>query len=1377
MSDELTDLPLIAEKLPQGPWLVVAPQPSDETFGLGGTLLLAAGAGIVADVVFLGGGDPDEDEDAAVGREQEALAAARALGVRNVYFWHAQAWQAQDLPSSIDRLAGLLASAQPGCLFFPAPGEPRPGCRAASAIAWEALRKAGFTAEPWSYEISAPGPANRLIDISQAASRKRDAMGLYAGPAALRAHAERAMGLNQARAWPLPPEASHAEAFFAWPKEDRPLDAMVLELHTRTLERAREAEDGNVSVIVRTKNRPKSLQKAIASVAAQTQGGIELVVVNDGGEDVGRLVEQYATGNIRRAVYHDLQPGRGRAAAANAGLDLATGKYLIFLDDDDWFLPEHLENLRAALESAPNLVAAYGNTTCVAWQDGAWKTLFEFNNPYDPARLVYENYLPIHSVMFRKAAIDAQCRPPLDLDIYEDWAFWLLLSQKGPFGHVDKPGAIYRTGEHSGLGVPGADRDLSRDFPAYVQWARKHWTDEQALSLVRQADSLKALKKQRAELERRLEQDIERQNQLTAERDGQIAGLSEALAGRERQIAELGTALAGRDDQIAGLTEALADGSEQLSKLGILLAERENRLAGFVQALEAMRQSTSWKVTWPLRQGRQALVWSARLLFDALRPGLWFFMRHAYHWVPLPGRHRTALQSLAYRRFPGVFAGTPSFELWRTNQIVIANKMPFPRNADAKANSPGLEAAPPEPAANSAPAKAAPPPFQVPTRATPAASIIIPVYGQIDYTLQCLRSLAALATQIAYEVIVVDDCSPDDTREALKSVSGICVLSNETNLGFIRSCNRGAKLAKGEFLVLLNNDTEVLEGWLDALIGTFADFPAAGLVGSKLLYPDGRLQEAGGLIWNDASGWNFGRLDDSRKPEYNYVRDADYCSGASIAIRRALFEQLGGFDERYIPAYYEDTDLAFAVRQAGYRVLYQPASALIHYEGITSGTDLQSGAKAYQVSNRLKFLDKWADTLATHGNPGEQPFLCRDRQARGRILVVDATTPTPDQDSGSLDAFFLHKMLIDLGYKVTFVPDNYVIIDGYTEKLQQIGVECLYMPYVPKLQPYLQVHGKAFDIVILHRAWTAHKHIKSVKRYCPQAKVIFNTVDLHYLREERQAALTGSAQTAKQARQTKKVEFDLMRACDVTAVISAAEAELLRRADPALRLAVIPYVRDIPGCKQPFSGRKDIVFIGGFEHTPNIDAVEYFVAEIWPQVSKALPGVQFLIIGSKMPDAIKAMDKHPGVVVVGFVKDLAEYFDYCKLTVVPLRFGAGIKGKIGTSAGYGVPSVATSIAVEGMGMADGEHILVADDPQAFAERVVRLYTDEPLWDTLSQASLSLVSAQYSLAAGERRLKQLLSGIGERFDEAETASGDEAAESPASSEAMALKLKY
>src|SRR5216110_1651761 len=244
---------------------------------------------------------------------------------------------------------------------------------------------------------------------------------------------------------------------------------------------------------------------------------------------------------------------------------------------------------------------------------------------------------------------------------------------------------------------------------------------------------------------------------------------------------------------------------------------------------------------------------------------------------------------------------------------------------------------------------------------------------------------------------------------------GVVYLRNATNSGFITSCKRGAEAARGKYLVFLNNDALVRPGWLTALLDTFAEQPGTGIVGSKLIYPDGRLQEAGGIIWRDASGWNYGKFDDPEKPEYNYLREVDYCSAAALMIRKSLFQKLGAFDAKYAPAYYEDTDLSFKVRKAGYKVLYQPLSEVIHYEGVTGGTDLATGTKKHQDINRSTFAETWAAELITKPANGDVAFMSQAPPGRKNILVIDHHIPVPDKDSGSLRMFQILKLLHQLG--------------------------------------------------------------------------------------------------------------------------------------------------------------------------------------------------------------------------------------------------------------------------------------------------------------------------------------------------------------------------
>lgn len=498
MLEERSYLPDAKASLPSGPWLIVAPHPDDETFGLGGAILLAVEQGMAVDVLFLTSGDQDLREGLAETREQEALAAGKLLGLRNLSFWRLLDRSVGCYAPLIERLAQIISLERPANVFFPSPLEPHPDHRAAGVIAWEALRKTGFQAGPWSYEVAVQGPVSHLLDISRVASRKREIMAVYASQLAQNHYIERIMGLNQARAWSLPLEVSHAEGLYSWPRQDRPLNALLLEAQTRLLDiDALPPVAASVSVVIRTKNRPQLLREAIVSVAAQTYRDIELVVVNDGGSDVADLVGRYAVGSISNTVYERLEPGRGRAGAANAGLERAKGEYLLFLDDDDIISPDHVAKLASVLATNPDTVLAYSDCLMVD-EDG--QVVGRFEGEFKPYQLMAHNRIPIHAALFRRAvAAFGQCRFDAQFEVYEDWDFWLQLQTLGRFRHVPGMTARYRLHLFGGSGVHEIGDPHALEYRRIRDKWRGLWLDTWLVEAFEEAERVSVLEVRLAE--------------------------------------------------------------------------------------------------------------------------------------------------------------------------------------------------------------------------------------------------------------------------------------------------------------------------------------------------------------------------------------------------------------------------------------------------------------------------------------------------------------------------------------------------------------------------------------------------------------------------------------------------------------------------------------------------------------------------------------------------------------------------------------------------------------------------------------------------------------------------------------------------------------
>ncbi len=622
--------------------------------------------------------------------------------------------------------------------------------------------------------------------------------------------------------------------------------------------------------------------------------------------------------------------------------------------------------------------------------------------------------------------------------------------------------------------------------------------------------------------------------------------------------------------------------------------------------------------------------------------------------------------------------------------------------------------------------------------ARPTVSVVIPSFGQVKLTLRCLAAIAAAPPAASLEVIVVDDCSADPGLARLRRVRGLRLVSTERRMGFIGAANYGAALARGELLLFLNNDAFVRPGAIDALADTLRVRPEAGAAGAKLIYPDGRLQEAGGVIWRDGSGCNVGRYDDPAKPAYNYLREADYCSAAALMVRRELFAGLGGFDPHFAPAYYEDTDLCFRLRAKGFLVLYQPLAEVVHIEGASHGTDRTRGVKAHQETNRAKFAERWAEVLeAAHLPPGSSPVWARDRAARQLVLVVDHRPPEPDRDAGSQNVAATIAALQQAGFGVKFWAEA-VRDPDYVHALEQRGVE-VNAGDPACFEAWLRQAGEAFDLVLLNRPHIAAAYLGPLHRHSG-ARVAFCGQDLHGRRLGMQAAIAGNAALAAEAARIEGLERWIWRSVDVSLYLSQEEAAIARALEPGARIAVM-----VPYCFPSFAAARepppsaDLLFVGGFAHQPNQDAMRWFVDTVLTKVTARVPAARLVIAGSEMPQSILALAGELVAVLPDVpAGELHALHARARVSIAPLRFGAGVKLKVVEALREGTPLVTTPVGAQGLkGLAD--IAFVTDDADAFADRICALLEDDALWAARSAAQIAYARRHFD----QRRFARVL----------------------------------
>ena len=615
----------------------------------------------------------------------------------------------------------------------------------------------------------------------------------------------------------------------------------------------------------------------------------------------------------------------------------------------------------------------------------------------------------------------------------------------------------------------------------------------------------------------------------------------------------------------------------------------------------------------------------------------------------------------------------------------------------------------------------APVSFIVPSH--PVIAIVL-VADNKTGTVNTLHAIAREPGITECEIIVVFDPHESAVGDYIAHCSGITIVERAGS--YAERGNAAAHEAQATVIVFLISGIVPIHGWLNALRAPLSSDPMIAVLGGQLQPKDRTIAHAGGVVWSDASADDVGFGQSPARHEFRYTRDVDYVNPGFMLVRAKDFASVGGFDPAFSTPTYASVMLAATLRRAGRRILYEPTA--MAFDGCVACVESES--------DREIFLQKMAD-LSLEAAPRElqDDLAIRRHQGKKRLLMVDSHVPFSDRDAGSRRIAAIARMLRTLNYDVLFLPDDGIAYEPYAGELRAEGIDVLEHAN-GGLAAFAEI---PFPIDI---AWISRPELYERYAHAPVGPIIglrlYDTVDLHFLRERGEALISGRELAWEN---TRERELACARDADRTIVCSEAERSVLASVGiTSMTVPVIEATRE--SSPPPFSVRQGALFVGNFTHRPNVDAAQFLCETILPILLHDDPDFRVVIAGSEPPQSVMKL-RSPNVHITGYVNDLTPLFDAARVFLAPLRFGAGMKGKIVQSLSLGLPAVTTSIGVEGTGFLSGEDITVADHPATFAAETLRLYRDESAWNrqaSRGKASASRFAPEHVIALVKRAVE-------------------------------------
>jgi GT2 family glycosyltransferase len=635
--------------------------------------------------------------------------------------------------------------------------------------------------------------------------------------------------------------------------------------------------------------------------------------------------------------------------------------------------------------------------------------------------------------------------------------------------------------------------------------------------------------------------------------------------------------------------------------------------------------------------------------------------------------------------------------------------------------------------------------LRFPHSKNPKISIILVLYNRAELTLQCLQSIADHGFD-DLEIIIVDNASMDETPQLLNRLEGPHIIRNGENQNFLLAVNQAAREARGEYLLLLNNDTQLLPGALHFAVSTIQSARDIGAVGGRLILMDWRLQEAGSIIWNDGSCLGYGRGDSAFAPMYMFRRDVDYCSAAFLLTARATWQQLGGFDETFKPAYYEDSDYCARLWEHGLRVVYEPNSIVLHYEFGSS----ESPVKAIELQRNHQELFVSRHQVWLSKRPLRDPdalLFGRTAVAKKRVLFIEDRVPHPWLGSGFPRARAILLALLKLGFSVTFYPMTQFDepwSEVYSDMPNEVEFMMGYGP--PLLEAFLRRRHAYYHVIFVsrpHNMKILRPYLSGRPEWFRNTTIIYDAEALFATREITSREVNGAPLPAQEADALVKDEVSLAKLANHVISVSQEEGKQFEK-HGIKTVHILGHCVPPSPTARPFIEREGLLFAGAIHEdaTPNGDSVIWFLEDIFPRIQAKLGEIPLTIAGSVRSERVRRMAR-PSVRIAGEVKDLTSLYDSARIFIAPTRYSAGIPQKVHDAAARGVPVVATPLLASQLGWPDGSPILVAGDAEGFAAKCVQLYTDQALWNRLRQAGIERVGKECSPQLFENRLQSVV----------------------------------